>query len=47
MQDLNYTVTLGNETDIDGIWKEYTCDLSQWAGTRIRFAIHHKSQQKY
>ena len=43
----DYTVTLGNETDSDGIWKEYTYDLSQWAGTKIRFAIHHKSQQKY
>ena len=43
----DYTVTLGNETDVDGIWKEYTYDLSQWAGTKIRFAVHHKSQQKY
>jgi len=43
----SYDITLGSETDIDGLWKEYTYDLSQWAGSKIRFAIHHKSQQKY
>lgn len=43
----SYDVTLGSETDVDGLWKEYTYDLSQWAGSKIRFAIHHKSQQKY
>jgi hypothetical protein len=43
----DFTVTLDNVTDQSAAWNQYTYDLSQWAGTKVRIAIHHKSNAAY
>jgi len=43
----DFTVTLANVTDSGEAWSEYTYDLTPWAGTKIRIAIHHKSSAAY
>ncbi len=43
----DFTVTLAEVIDSGAEWNEYTYDLTPWAGSKVRVAIHHKSQAQY
>ena len=39
----DFTVVLAEVSDSEASWNEYTYDLTQWAGQKVRLAIHHLS----
>ncbi len=43
----DFTITLANVVDSDALWQERAYDLSQWAGSKVRIAIRHKSSGQY
>ncbi len=43
----DFTVVLAEVSDSEASWNEYTYDLTQWAGQKVRLAIHHKSSEAY
>ena len=43
----DFTETIANVVDGEAVWNEYSYDLTQWAGQKVRVAIHHKSEAKY
>ena len=43
----DFTATIANVVDGEAVWNEYSYDLTQWAGQKVRIAIHHKSEAKY
>ena len=43
----DFTETIASIVDQGAVWNEYSYDLTQWAGQKVRIAIHHKSQAQY
>ena len=43
----NFTVTLANVQDTAGAWTQQTYNLSQWAGSNVRVAIHMKTTNQF
>ena len=43
----DFTVTLANVQDTAGAWTQQTYNLSQWAGSNVRVAIHMKTTNQF
>ena len=43
----DFTVTLANVEDTAGAWTQQTYNLSQWAGSNVRVAIHMKTTNQF
>ena len=43
----DFTVTLANIEDTAGAWTQQTYNLSQWAGSNVRVAIHMKTTNQF
>ena len=43
----DFTVTLANVQDVAGAWTQQTYNLSQWAGSKVRVAIHMQTVNQF